>query len=61
MAAFAIALAGAIFSAYLTYVELWVIDAVCQWCVASALLTVGVATAEGLGVWQVMERDVGAD
>ena len=26
------------FSAYLTYLELFVIDAICQWCVASALL-----------------------
>jgi uncharacterized membrane protein len=25
------------FSAYLTYVELWVIEAICQWCVASAI------------------------
>jgi len=26
------------FSVYLTYLELFVIDAICQWCVASALL-----------------------
>jgi uncharacterized membrane protein len=26
------------FSAYLTYLELFVIDAICQWCVASAVL-----------------------
>jgi uncharacterized membrane protein len=26
------------FSAYLTYLELFVIDAICQWCVASAAL-----------------------
>ncbi len=26
------------FSLYLTYLELWVIDAICQWCVASAVL-----------------------
>jgi uncharacterized membrane protein len=26
------------FSVYLTYVELFVIDAICQWCVASAVL-----------------------
>lgn len=30
-------LVGFGFSAYLTYVELAVIDAVCQWCVASAV------------------------
>ena len=32
------ALSGFGFSVYLTYEELFVIDAVCQWCVASAIL-----------------------
>jgi uncharacterized membrane protein len=32
-----LALVGFGFSAYLTYLELGVIDAICQWCVASAL------------------------
>ena len=31
-----LALVGFGFSAYLTYLELFVIDAICQWCVASA-------------------------
>jgi uncharacterized membrane protein len=31
---------GVLFSAWLTYLELFVIDAICQWCVISALLTV---------------------
>ena len=31
-------LIGLGFSAYLTYLELLVIDAICQWCVASAVL-----------------------
>src|SRR5688572_20290197 len=29
---------GLIFSAYLTYLELFVIHAICQWCVVSAIL-----------------------
>ena len=33
-----LALAGFGFSAYLTYLELFVIDAICQWCIASAVL-----------------------
>jgi len=37
-AGFLLALAGFGFSAYLTYLELFVIDAICQWCVASAVL-----------------------
>jgi uncharacterized membrane protein len=32
------ALVGFGFSAYLTYLELFVIDAICQWCVSSAAL-----------------------
>jgi len=35
---FALALVGFGFSAYLTYLELFVINAICQWCVASAVL-----------------------
>lgn len=31
---------GVIFSAWLTYLELFVIDAICTWCVVSALLAV---------------------
>jgi uncharacterized membrane protein len=35
---FLTALIGFGFSAYLTYLELFVIDAICQWCVGSAVL-----------------------
>jgi uncharacterized membrane protein len=38
-----VALVGFGFSAYLTYVELFRIHAVCQWCVASALLMTALA------------------
>jgi uncharacterized membrane protein len=38
LAAAGLAITGFGFSAYLTYLELFVIDAVCQWCVASAML-----------------------
>jgi uncharacterized membrane protein len=31
------------FSAYLTWAELFKIDAICQWCVASAIITVLIA------------------
>jgi uncharacterized membrane protein len=40
------ALVGFGFSAYLTYLELFVIDAICQWCVVSAvLMTISLAIA----------------
>jgi uncharacterized membrane protein len=35
-----VALVGVLFSAYLSYLELFVIRAICQWCVASAVLMV---------------------
>lgn len=35
---FALALGGFGFSIYLTYLEIWEIEAICQWCVASAVL-----------------------
>jgi uncharacterized membrane protein len=37
-AALALTLIGFAFSLYLTYLELAVIDAICQWCVASAVV-----------------------
>ena len=39
-AGMALALIGAGFSLYLTYLELFVIDAICQWCVASAVVMI---------------------
>lgn len=39
---FGIALAGALYSAYLTYIELAVLHAVCPFCVASALCIAGI-------------------
>jgi len=38
VAGMAIAIVGFGYSAYLTYVELFVIDAICEWCVASGAL-----------------------
>ncbi len=35
---FAVSLGGFGFSIYLTYLELFTIEAICQWCVASAVL-----------------------
>jgi uncharacterized membrane protein len=43
LAVAAMALVGAGFSVYLTYLELFVIDAICQWCVASALIVSAIA------------------
>jgi uncharacterized membrane protein len=38
MAGFGFSLVGFGYSVYLTYLELFKIEAICQWCVASAVL-----------------------
>jgi uncharacterized membrane protein len=43
MAGALLALVGFGFSAYLTYLELFEIDAICQWCVASAVVMAALA------------------
>lgn len=40
---FALAFAGMLYSGYLTYLELFVIHAICVWCVSSATLVTAIA------------------
>jgi uncharacterized membrane protein len=42
------AVVGFGFSAYLTYLELFEIDAICQWCVASAVVMSGIVVLAAL-------------
>jgi hypothetical protein len=42
LAVFGLGLVGVIYSAYLTYLEIAVIHAICPYCVASAVLITGV-------------------
>jgi uncharacterized membrane protein len=58
LTAAALAMIGFGFSAYLTYLELFVIDAVCQWCVISAFLLTALAV---LTVWRVLVTGDPAD
>jgi uncharacterized membrane protein len=51
-----LSLVGFGFSAYLTYRELFTIDAICQWCVASAVLMTALAV---LTVWRLALLDEG--
>ena len=46
---------GFLFTAYLTYLELFVIDAICQWCVFSAVITTAMLVLEGFLVRRVLE------
>jgi uncharacterized membrane protein len=54
MAAFGIVLAGFVYAAYLTYVELFVIDAICQWCVSSAVITTIILALESVLLWKTV-------
>ena len=47
-AAAVLALVGFGFSAYLTYRELFTIDAICHWCVASAVIMTALAVLSAL-------------
>ncbi len=53
---FAVGVAGTVYSAYLTWIEFYVIEAVCGWCVASALIITGTTVMLGL---EVARRDSG--
>lgn len=44
-----------IYYGYLTHIELNVLHAICQWCVLSAILTVGVLVTEGVGLWRQLD------
>lgn len=45
-------LAGVLYSAYLTYLELFVLHAICPYCVLSALMMLGLVIASGLRLQQ---------
>jgi uncharacterized membrane protein len=55
--AFLIALAGTLFSFYLTYLEVFVIHALCQWCLASAAVMVAALFCASFGVWRLTKEN----
>lgn len=61
LATFALALTGTVFTIYLTYLELFVIHAVCQWCVLTALLTWALLLVEGTLVWRSLQPPLDSD
>ena len=52
------ALVGVFFSAYLTWLELFVIHAICQWCVSSAILMVASLILTSMRFRQLKSRGV---
>ncbi|MEP6991509.1 MAG: vitamin K epoxide reductase family protein [bacterium] len=51
---------GVLFSLWLTYLELFVIHAICQWCVMSALIAVALFVTSWLDLREVTSRGGGA-
>lgn len=58
---FTLALAGTLYSAYLTYLELFVIGAVCPWCVVSAGLVTALCALAARDVLASAEEAARAD
>jgi uncharacterized membrane protein len=53
-----VAAGGVLFTAYLTYVELFVIHAICRWCVGSAVIIVSVLILAVLALRRTPEPQV---
>lgn len=51
-----ISLVGTLFSAYLTFLEVFVIGALCQWCLASAAITLAALICTTLASRQLMQE-----
>jgi uncharacterized membrane protein len=61
LATFGLALAGTVFTVYLTYLEVAVIHAICQWCVLTALLTWALLLVEGVLAWRSLQPTLEPD
>jgi uncharacterized membrane protein len=55
-----LSLGGVGFSVYLTYLEIYVIEALCAWCVASAIIIALLAITGAFGLRQADPRKAGA-
>ena len=56
-AALAITGAGTLYSAWLTWIEIYQIEAICQWCVASAIITTTLFVLEIVVFWKLWSEE----
>jgi len=54
--AWGVALAGVLFSGYLTYIELRVLEAICPYCVVSAALLTAIFAVLSAALWRTHSR-----
>jgi uncharacterized membrane protein len=52
VAVYGFALVGLLYSGYLTYLELFVIRAICTWCVVSAAIVTAIFTLAAVELWR---------
>lgn len=57
---FGVALIGVLYSAYLTYLEAFVIQAWCYWCVASALIITAIWVLTIYDLWKAWTAEEGS-
>lgn len=55
--AWAMLLTGILYYVYLTYVELFVLDAICQWCVGSSLVALLIFSLESVYLWRTIMNE----
>ncbi|MCI0711804.1 MAG: vitamin K epoxide reductase family protein [Chloroflexi bacterium] len=55
---FMLTLFGVIYSAYLTYIEAFVLEKWCQYCVASAILMVGLFVISAIRAWSIEDEEL---
>lgn len=55
---FSVTLFGFMYSLFLTYVEGFVLEKWCQWCIASALLMTGLFILSGVRLYRFLQLDI---
>lgn len=61
VAAWVITFSALLYYAYLVYIELFVLEAVCQWCVVTTIAAIGIFSIESILLWRWYQSDLEAE